>query len=90
MQLKANLESNLTPSLTHRMCVACRSILPIDQLWRFTWRKDGFVLFDQNRYLEGRGAYICQNQQCLDRAIHKKALARAFKKPILGISMPVN
>lgn len=70
-----------------RMCVACRSISSLNQLWRFVRVVDGFVLFDQKYCLDGRGAYTCKNQKCLEQAIHKKAFARAFKKPILGISM---
>lgn len=71
-----------------RMCIACRSISNIDQLWRFVRALDGSVLPDKRHCLDGRGAYTCQNQKCLDLAIHKKAFSRAFKKPILGISMP--
>ena len=72
------------------MCIACRSIAPINRLWRFIRRQDGQVVFDAKQCLDGRGAYVCQNKACLEQATHKKAFGRAFKKPILGISMPVD
>lgn len=74
--------------LVTRQCIACRSISPIDRLWRFIRQPDGLVEFDPKNQLYGRGAYICQKDECLKQAIQRKAFTRAFKKPILGISMP--
>ena len=31
---------------------------------------------------KGRGAYLCRRRSCLDRAIHRKALQRAFRSPV--------
>ena len=32
---------------------------------------------------KGRGAYLCRRRSCLDRALHRKALQRAFRSPVM-------
>lgn len=32
---------------------------------------------------KGRGAYLCRRRSCLDRALHRKALQRAFRAPVM-------
>lgn len=40
---------------------------------------DGNFVLDIKQKLGGRGAYICKNAVCLNQAIKKRALNRAFK-----------
>lgn len=68
-----------------RMCISCRSVYKINQLWRFVLELDGIVDFDLFLNLDGRGAYVCKKKECLQQAIYKKSFTRAFKKQILGI-----
>lgn len=32
---------------------------------------------------QGRGAYLCRRRSCLDRALQRKALQRAFRTPVV-------
>jgi predicted RNA-binding protein YlxR (DUF448 family) len=43
---------------------------------------DGAVSVDISGRAQGRGAYICRNAACLDRAFKKNAFARVLKHPV--------
>ena len=43
---------------------------------------DGVVQVDASGRLPGRGAYVCHDAACIERAITKGALARALKSPL--------
>lgn len=60
------------------MCVACRTRHPKSQMLRVV-RTGGKVFFDKTGESDGRGAYICPNEKCLERAIKSKAFSRALK-----------
>lgn len=61
-----------------RRCVSCRESFNQNELLRICKQKDELFI-DINQKMGGRGAYICKNKQCLQNAIKKKALNRAFK-----------
>jgi predicted RNA-binding protein YlxR (DUF448 family) len=43
---------------------------------------DGAIQLDLTGRLAGRGAYLCQTSDCLEKAIAKGALSRALKTPL--------
>lgn len=61
-----------------RRCVSCRESFNQNELLRVCKQNDKLFI-DINQKMGGRGAYICKNKQCLQNAIKKKALNRAFK-----------
>jgi predicted RNA-binding protein YlxR (DUF448 family) len=63
-----------------RTCIACRSVLPKVKLLRVAL-KEGRPRLDVNNRASGRGAYICANTECLQKAGTKKgAFERAFRQ----------
>lgn len=52
-----------------------------EELVRFVRAPDGAVLVDYRHKLPGRGAYLCLNRQCLERAVSRRQFDRAFKSP---------
>ncbi len=62
-----------------RMCVACRQMRPKKELLRVVRTPDGPVLLDRTGRANGRGAYLCDNVDCLEKAIRIKALERALE-----------
>ncbi len=44
----------------------------------------GLVVLDLNRTLPGRGAHIHPTQECVQLAVTRKALPRAFKETVIG------
>lgn len=64
-----------------RTCVGCRAARPKPELRRVVRRADGTIVVDPSGKMEGRGAYVCPNPDCLDKAVRRKALDRALKAP---------
>ena len=60
-----------------RTCIGCRSIRKKDEVIRIIAGPEG-VLIDYREKLEGRAAYICPRVECIEKALKKEALSRAF------------
>lgn len=62
-----------------RTCIACKKKDNKQNLIRIVNSKKNGIIVDLNQTIEGRGAYICKEKDCLDKMIKNKALSRAFK-----------
>lgn len=62
-----------------RMCIACREMQDKRNLLRIVKDKEGNIFIDQTGKKNGRGAYICKNEECLKKLIKQKSLNKAFK-----------
>jgi hypothetical protein len=65
-----------------RMCISCRERSAKRVLTRIVRTPDGQVLVDSSGKLNGRGAYLCDDRRCWERAIATKQLAAALKTEI--------
>ena len=65
-----------------RQCLGCRDMKEKKTLIRAVKSPEGEVSLDFVGKKPGRGAYICPDVECLNRAIKAKALSRAFKMQI--------
>ena len=61
-----------------RTCVGCRQRSERANLIRVVEQSNSLI-FDYNKSLPGRGAWLHQAQQCLELAISRKAFNRALK-----------
>ena len=61
-----------------RTCIICRRTLGKRELNRIVRSPDG-VRYDPTGKAPGRGAYLCDDPACWERAIQSKALDRALK-----------
>jgi hypothetical protein len=59
-----------------RMCVGCREMKEKRTLIRVVRSPEGAVSMDPGGKKPGRGAYVCRNTACLNRAIRQKQLER--------------
>ena len=64
------------------MCVACRQMRPKKELVRAVRTPDGMVLIDESGRANGRGAYLCREMACFDKAVKIHALDRALATKI--------
>ena len=64
------------------MCVGCRTMKEKRELVRIVRSEEGSARLDLTGKLNGRGAYVCPNEQCLARAVKTRALERALEIPI--------
>lgn len=65
--------------IPQRTCTGCREAKDKKDLIRVVRDKEGNVSVDATGKKNGRGAYICANAQCLEKAIKNKGLARTLK-----------
>ena len=65
-----------------RQCVGCREMKPKKELCRVVRSPEGVISLDLRGKAPGRGAYICPDPSCLERARKSKALSRAFEQPV--------
>lgn len=68
--------------IPQRMCVGCQEMKNKKELLRVVRTPDGEVLIDVTGKKAGRGAYVCQNEQCFAKAFKEKRLERALKQAI--------
>ena len=62
-----------------RMGVACRQMRPKRELIRIVRTPEGTVILDRSGRANGRGAYLCDSQDCFRRAVKTRALERALE-----------
>ena len=68
--------------LPMRQCMGCRERREKRQMIRVVRCTDGTVSLDFSGKLNGRGAYICPNLECLKKAQKSKALDRSLEVTI--------
>ena len=62
-----------------RQCLGCREMKPKRELIRVVRSPQGEISVDLTGKKSGRGAYICQNVECLRKARKAKRLERALE-----------
>lgn len=61
-----------------RQCVACRAKKEKRDLARVVRTPDGTIAVDTRGKMAGRGAYLCKEIACLEKAVKSRALQRAL------------
>ena len=61
-----------------RMCIACRSELPKKEMLRIVHDKQGNISLDFTGKAAGRGAYICDNPDCIAKCVKNKLVGKAL------------
>ena len=61
-----------------RRCLGCFESKPKNELCRVVKTADGEIILDKTGKKNGRGAYICCNRECLEKAIKAKRLEKEF------------
>lgn len=65
-----------------RMCTACREMKPKAELVRVVKTAEGEIKLDTTGKLNGRGAYICRDVECVIKAEKQNSLSRAFETSV--------
>ena len=68
--------------IPERTCMACNKQMPKKELLRIVKSKDGIIEVDLTGKKNGRGAYICKNEDCLNKIIKSKRLEKIFEMPV--------
>ncbi len=68
--------------IVQRMCIGCNQKKDKRDLIRIVITKTNDIVIDKTGKTQGRGAYICNNIECLEKAIKSKKLERVFETSI--------
>ncbi|MBR4111645.1 MAG: YlxR family protein [Ruminiclostridium sp.] len=62
-----------------RKCLGCDEMLGKKGMLRVVKTKDGEISIDETGKKNGRGAYICRDMECFNKAQKKHSLERSLK-----------
>ncbi|MDO6354084.1 YlxR family protein [Caloramator sp. CAR-1] len=65
-----------------RMCLGCQEMKPKKELIRVVRSPEGDISIDMTGKKAGRGAYICKDINCLEKAIKAKRFEKALEVKI--------
>ena len=65
-----------------RQCVGCRDMKVKKEMIRVIKTAKGEIALDVTGKQNGRGAYLCGKQECLEQAMKSKGLERSLKQSI--------
>ena len=65
-----------------RRCMACNEQKEKKDLLRIVRNKEGILEIDLSGKKNGRGAYVCSNEECLKKLAKNRILNKAFKMQI--------
>lgn len=67
-----------TKKIPLRMCVSCRELKDKKSMLRIVKSPSGKVLIDYTGKASGRGAYICDNADCIKKLKKQRLLNKVF------------
>ena len=68
--------------LPQRTCIGCNTQKLKKDLIRIVKDKDGNINIARTAKINGRGAYLCKNKECLEKAIKSKRIEKMFEMKI--------
>ena len=71
-----------TKNIPMRMCVACREMKPKQSMMRVVKNADGDIYADPTGKAPGRGAYVCDSEECRQKLNVKKLLHKTFSTDV--------
>jgi len=70
-----------------RMCAACRTRAPREELLRFVIDAEGEVWVDPFLKAPGRGVHLCYEPSCLSLAVKKRAFQQSLKRALPPLTL---
>jgi uncharacterized protein len=66
-----------------RLCVATRTVRPVEELIRFVAGPDGGLVPDLKHRLPGRGVWVTATRGAIEEAVRRKAFGRSLKTGVV-------
>ncbi len=68
-----------TNKIPLRMCIACRELKEKRAMLRIVKNAEGKIFLDFSSKSQGRGAYICDNPDCVKKLTKQRLLNKVFQ-----------
>ncbi|HEY85069.1 MAG TPA: YlxR family protein [Chloroflexi bacterium] len=75
----------MSPKKKHRpqrTCIACREVKDKQALLRIVRTSEQRIVVDETGKAQGRGAYLCKQVACWQKALDRGIIGRALKAPL--------
>ena len=72
----------MAKKIPQRQFLGCRQMKPKNELVRIIRTPLDEIQLDVTGKMNGRGAYICREKACFDKAVKSKAVDRALKMDV--------
>ena len=69
-------------NIPQRTCMGCNQKKDKKDLIRIVKNKENEINIDKTQKAQGRGAYICNNIECLEKVVKSKRLEKALEYKI--------
>lgn len=67
-----------TKKIPLRQCIACRELKPKKEMLRIVKNKEGAIFLDFSGKAQGRGAYICDDENCIKKLRKQRLINKVF------------
>ena len=67
-----------TKKIPLRMCIACRELKEKKAMLRIVKNQEGEIFLDFSSKASGRGAYICDNPDCIKKLKKQRLINKTF------------
>ena len=71
-----------TNKIPLRMCIACRELKEKREMLRIVKNAEGQIFIDFSSKAQGRGAYICDNPECIKKLTSRRLLNKVFSSQV--------
>ena len=61
-----------------RQCIACRELKPKKEMLRIVKNREGNIFLDFSGKAQGRGAYICNGEDCIKKLKKQRLINKVF------------
>ncbi len=61
-----------------RQCIACRELKPKKEMLRIVRNNEGKIFIDFSGKAAGRGAYICNDENCVNKLKKQRLINKVF------------
>jgi predicted RNA-binding protein YlxR (DUF448 family) len=65
-----------------RSCIACKRKQYKVRLRRVVADGEGKIVWDRRQRMQGRGAYLCPEKECLEAALKRGSFHKAFRRKV--------
>ena len=67
-----------TKKIPLRQCIACRELKPKKEMLRIVKNSEGKIFLDFSGKASGRGAYICDDENCVKKQKKQRLINKVF------------
>lgn len=71
-----------TRKVPMRRCVGCMESKPKKELIRIVYTPEGDLRVDLKGKMNGRGVYLCLNEECISNAKKRRAIGRGLERDL--------